>query len=75
MTAVASSLYRPAGSLADGDWSVVLSPESAGWRFSGMRAGTLAPGGALAFETAGAPAEMRVSGARPSGVRAIAAWT
>ncbi len=53
MTAVASSLYRPAGSLADGDWSVVLSPESAGWRFSGLRAGTLAPGGALAFETAG----------------------
>ena len=51
MTAVASSLYRPAGSLAEGSWSVVLTPESAGWQFSGMRAGTLAPGGALAFET------------------------
>ena len=53
MTAAASSLYRPAGSLADGGWSVVLTPESAGWRFSGMRAATLAAGAGLAFETAG----------------------
>ena len=37
MTDPRSSLYRPAGSLADGVWSVVLTPESAGWRFSGMR--------------------------------------
>ena len=53
MTAAASSLYRPAGSLADGGWSVVLTPESAGWRFSGMRAATLPAGAGLAFETAG----------------------
>ena len=53
MTAAASSLYRPAGSLADGGWSVVLTPESAGWRFSGMRAATLAAGGRIGFETAG----------------------
>ncbi|MFL5685612.1 MAG: 5-deoxy-glucuronate isomerase [Chloroflexota bacterium] len=53
MTAAASSLYRPAGSLAEADWSVVLTPESAGWRFSGMRAATLPAGGRVAFETAG----------------------
>ena len=53
MTVVASSLYRPAGSLADGDWSVVLTPESAGWRFSGMRAATLSGGGRITFQTGG----------------------
>ena len=51
MTAVASSLYRPAGSLADGDWSVVLTPEAAGWQFSGMRAATLEAGRRVRFET------------------------
>ena len=40
----ASALYRPAGSLADGAWSVVLTPEAAGWRFCGLRAAMLAPG-------------------------------
>jgi 5-deoxy-glucuronate isomerase len=53
VSAVASSLYRPAGSLGDGGWSVVLTPESAGWRFSGMRAAGLAPGERLSFDTAG----------------------
>jgi 5-deoxy-glucuronate isomerase len=53
VTAAASSLYRPSGSLADGGWSVVLTPESAGWQFIGMRAATLAAGAGLAFETAG----------------------
>ena len=53
MTAAGSSLYRPAGSLADGGWSVVLTPEAAGWQVSGMRAATLASGAGLAFETAG----------------------
>jgi 5-deoxy-glucuronate isomerase len=51
VTAVASALYRPAGSLADGDWSVVLTPEAAGWRFSGMRAATLSAGGRISFQT------------------------
>jgi len=53
VTSVEPSLYRPAGSLAAGDWSVVLTPESAGWRFSGMRAATLGAGARLAFETGG----------------------
>ena len=46
-----SGLYRPHGSLAADGWSVVLTPESAGWRFSGLRAGDVAPGASLTFET------------------------
>ena len=52
MTDEETSLYRPAGSLADGAWSVVLTPEAAGWRFSGMRAAALDAGGRLEFEAA-----------------------
>jgi 5-deoxy-glucuronate isomerase len=51
VTEVAAGLHRPAGSLAQDGWSVVLTPESAGWRFSGLRAATLAPGATLAFDT------------------------
>ena len=51
MTEVATSLYRPAGSLAADGWYVVLTPEAAGWRFSGLRVGVLGPGGSLAFDT------------------------
>jgi len=43
--------YRPAGSLAVDGWSVVLTPEEAGWGFSGLRAATLAGGGSLAFDS------------------------
>ncbi len=39
-----TGLYRPAGSLAVDGWSVVLTPEDAGWAFSGLRAGTLGTG-------------------------------
>jgi len=53
VSAAVSSLYRPAGSLSEGSWSVVLTPETAGWRFSGMRAAELAAGERLSFETAG----------------------
>jgi len=52
VTDVATGLYRPAGSLEAAGWSVVLTPESAGWAFSGLRVGALAPGGSLAFATA-----------------------
>ena len=51
MTDVATGLYRPARSLAEGDWSVVLTPEAAGWQFSGLRAATLSAGGRLTFES------------------------
>jgi 5-deoxy-glucuronate isomerase len=51
VTEVATSLYRPAGSLAADGWAVVLTPETAGWAFSGLRVGALEPGGSLAFPT------------------------
>jgi len=51
VTDVATGLYRPAGSLAAEGWSVVLTPESAGWRFCGLRVGALEPGSSLAFDT------------------------
>jgi 5-deoxy-glucuronate isomerase len=46
-----TDLYRPAGSLARDGWEVLLTPESAGWQFSGLRAATLQPGAAIDFET------------------------
>ena len=52
MTEVAD-LYRPAGSLAADGWSVVLTPEQAGWQYTGLRAATLAPGATISFETGG----------------------
>ncbi len=53
MTEAASGLHRPFGSLAEDGWSVVLTPESAGWRYSGLRAAELAAGTAVAFDTGG----------------------
>ena len=47
-----TDLYRPAGSLARDGWEVVLTPETAGWQFSGLRTGTLASGASIKFETA-----------------------
>ena len=44
-------LHRPAGSLAADGWSIVLTPEAAGWRFTGMRLATLEAGGSIGFET------------------------
>lgn len=52
MTDIAPGLYRSSGSLAEGDWSVVLRPEDAGWRYCGLRAATLRPAGRLEFSSA-----------------------
>ncbi len=46
-----TDLYRPSGSLAAEGWSVVLTPETAGWRFSGLRAAMLPAGEEIAFAT------------------------
>lgn len=46
-----TDLYRPSGSLAADGWSVVLTPETAGWQYSGLRAATLLAGGQIAFAT------------------------
>ena len=53
MTGPTEELYRPAGSLAEGAWSVVLTPEAAGWEYCGLRAAALAPGATIAFGSAG----------------------
>jgi len=51
VTEVGTGLYRPAGSLAVDGWSIVLTPEGAGWAFAGLRAASLPRGGTLAFST------------------------
>jgi len=51
VTDVATRLYRPAGSLEADGWSVVLTPEAAGWTYCGLRVGALEPGASLGFAT------------------------
>jgi 5-deoxy-glucuronate isomerase len=53
MTASAApgSLYRPAGSTSAGDWDLVITPETAGWTYSGLRVATLRAGGSITFAT------------------------
>jgi 5-deoxy-glucuronate isomerase len=41
---VSTSLHRPAGTLADGDLAVSLTPDDAGWTFAGLNVVLLAPG-------------------------------
>ena len=42
-----------AGTAADGPWLVSVTPEQAGWRYSGLRVLRLDPGGSSEFGTAG----------------------
>jgi 5-deoxy-glucuronate isomerase len=44
-------LYHPAGSLAADGWELLLTPEVAGWTYSGLRVAALGPGGRIRFET------------------------
>jgi 5-deoxy-glucuronate isomerase len=44
-------LYLPAGSTADGDWDLVITPESAGWGYSSLRVITLSEGRRVEFRT------------------------
>jgi 5-deoxy-glucuronate isomerase len=48
-----SKLYLPQGSTADGPWSLVVTPEQAGWGHCGLRVLELAPGTAHSFATGG----------------------
>ena len=48
---VGARLYRPAGSLADDGWSAILTPEAAGWSYSGLRAASLERGAGVSFST------------------------
>jgi 5-deoxy-glucuronate isomerase len=44
-------LYRPAGSSGDGAFSLVVTPESAGWTYSGLRVLNLPAGGEHTWAT------------------------
>lgn len=46
-----SQWYRPAGSLARGEWSLELTQEEAGWAWSTLRVADLAPGGSCTLAT------------------------
>ncbi|HET7473019.1 MAG TPA: 5-deoxy-glucuronate isomerase [Candidatus Limnocylindrales bacterium] len=46
-----SSFHRVAGSTAERGWSVVITPESAGWGYSGLRVAELADGERIALGT------------------------
>jgi len=48
---VDDKLYLPAASTAEGAFSLVVTPESAGWGYSGLRVLTLPPGGGHTFAT------------------------
>jgi 5-deoxy-glucuronate isomerase len=44
-------LHLRRGTAAEGDWSLVVTPEQAGWSFSGLRVLELAPGASHRFDT------------------------
>jgi 5-deoxy-glucuronate isomerase len=46
-----SRLHHPRGTLAQGGWSLVMTPELAGWGHAGLRIAELAPGGSTTFDT------------------------
>jgi len=46
-----SRLYLPAGTTAEGQFDLVITPESAGWGYSSLRVVTLAPGQSIEFDT------------------------
>jgi 5-deoxy-glucuronate isomerase len=48
---VNGKLYLPAGSSADGAFSLVVTPESAGWTYCGLRVLSLPPGGTHTWDT------------------------
>jgi 5-deoxy-glucuronate isomerase len=46
-----AELYRPADSLAGDGWELLLTPERAGWTWSGLRVAALVPGGRMRYDT------------------------
>ena len=44
-------LYRPADSLAGDGWELLLTPERAGWSWSGLRVAALDAGGRIRYDT------------------------
>ncbi|HTK45162.1 MAG TPA: 5-deoxy-glucuronate isomerase [Patescibacteria group bacterium] len=49
--ATLDGLYIPAGTGAADGWSLVITPETAGWQYAGLRIAELAPGGSIAHAT------------------------
>ncbi len=47
-----SKHHLPSGTTAEGPFTTVISPESAGWGYSGLRVLQLAPGGSHVVSTA-----------------------
>ena len=64
--AAAGALHRPKGRAASGADPVLITPESAGWSFAGLRIVRLAPGAARALDTG--PDEMLVLPLAGSGI-------
>jgi 5-deoxy-glucuronate isomerase len=50
-TQLPTRLHVPAGTAAEDGWNVVVTPETAGWRYAGLRVAELGRGGRIAFET------------------------
>jgi len=48
---VSDKLHLAAGSTADAPWTLVITPETAGWGYSGLRVLELTPGGTHTFDT------------------------
>jgi 5-deoxy-glucuronate isomerase len=44
-------LYLPQGTTSDGPFSLVITPERAGWAYSGLKVLTLPPGGTCTWAT------------------------
>jgi 5-deoxy-glucuronate isomerase len=51
VTGTAQALHRTAGSTAADGWSLVVTPETAGWSYAGLRIAELSPGGRISFGT------------------------
>jgi 5-deoxy-glucuronate isomerase len=58
MSQASARWHLPAGTCREGEFTVALTPQSAGWTYSGLRVLELGPGGQASFETG--PAETLV---------------
>jgi 5-deoxy-glucuronate isomerase len=52
VAATAGGLHRPARTTAADGWTLAITPESAGWVYTGLRVAELASGGRIEFDTA-----------------------
>lgn len=50
-TGTSTARHLPAGSTAGDGWALEITPDSAGWDYSGLRVADLGPGDSISFET------------------------